>query len=171
MSDVKILVSGTGAAGVACINTLLEAGARQILCCDRLGALYPGRVEGMNPIKEEIAQLTNSEGIQSSLKEALVGVDVFIGLSAGNLLEPKDLEVMAPKSIVFALANPIPEVNPWEALDYAQIVATGRSDFPNQINNAVRLSWNFQGSSKCTGKEDHTGDETGSLRRNRWLNP
>ncbi len=145
LSDVKILVSGTGAAGVACINTLLEAGARQILCCDRLGALYPGRVEGMNPIKEEIAQLTNSEGIQSSLKEALVGVDVFIGLSAGNLLEPKDLEVMAPKSIVFALANPIPEVNPWEALDYAQIVATGRSDFPNQINNALVFPGIFKG--------------------------
>ncbi|MGA8832469.1 MAG: NAD-dependent malic enzyme [Desulfomonilaceae bacterium] len=145
LSDVKILVSGTGAAGVACIKTLLEAGARQILCCDRSGALYPSRIEGMNPIKEEIARLTNPEGIQSPLKEALVGVDVFIGLSAGNLLEPKDLEVMAPKSIVFALANPIPEVNPWEALDYAQIVATGRSDFPNQINNALVFPGIFKG--------------------------
>jgi len=145
LGDVKILVSGTGAAGVACIKTLLEAGARQILCCDRSGTLYPGRVQGMNPIKEEIALLTNPEGIQGPLKEALVGTDVFIGLSAGNLLEPKDLSVMAPNSIVFALANPIPEVNPWEALDYAQIVATGRSDFPNQINNALVFPGIFKG--------------------------
>ncbi|MGC8657854.1 MAG: NAD-dependent malic enzyme [Desulfomonilaceae bacterium] len=145
LSEVSIVVSGTGAAGVACIKTLIEAGARKILCCDRCGALYPGRAEGMNPVKQEIALLTNPTGCQSQLKEALVGADVFIGLSAGNLLEPKDLEVMAPKSIVFALANPVPEVNPWEALDYAQIVATGRSDFPNQINNALVFPGIFKG--------------------------
>ena len=97
LSDVSIVVSGTGAAGVACIKTLIEAGARRILCCDRSGALYPGRVEGMNPIKKELALLTNPCGIQTPLKEALVGADVFIGLSAGNLLEPADLAVNGAK--------------------------------------------------------------------------
>ena len=145
LSEVNIIISGTGAAGVACIKTLMEAGARKILCCDRSGALYPGRSEGMNPIKEEIALLTNPQGTKTPLKEGLVGADVFIGLSAGNLLEAKELSVMAPRSIVFALANPIPEVNPWEALDYAQIVATGRSDFPNQINNALVFPGIFKG--------------------------
>lgn len=99
----------------------------------------------MNAIKEEIAQITNPEGIQCDLKESLVGADIFIGLSGGNLLEAKDLAVMTPESIVFALANPIPEVNPWEALDYAHIVATGRSDFPNQINNALVFPGIFRG--------------------------
>ena len=145
LSEIRLVVSGTGAAGVACVKTMFEAGARHILCCDSNGALYPGRAEGMNPIKEELALLTNPEGIQIPLKEALVGADAFIGLSAGNLLEPKDLAVMAPRAIVFALANPIPEVNPWEALDYAQIVATGRSDFPNQINNALVFPGIFKG--------------------------
>ncbi len=145
LADSRIVVSGTGAAGVACIKTLLEAGANQILCCDRAGSLFPGRTQGMNPIKEEIAQMTNHEGIQCNLKESLVGADVFIGLSGGNLLEAKDLAVMTPESIVFALANPIPEVNPWEALDYAHIVATGRSDFPNQINNALVFPGIFRG--------------------------
>ncbi|MCX5871701.1 MAG: NAD-dependent malic enzyme [Deltaproteobacteria bacterium] len=145
LSDVKVVVSGTGAAGVACIKTLLEAGTHHILSCDSTGALYPGRSEGMNSTKEELAAITNPEGIQSPLKEALVGADVFIGLSAGNLLAAKDLEVMAPDSIVFALANPTPEVNPWEALDYARIVATGRSDFPNQINNALVFPGIFRG--------------------------
>ncbi len=145
LSEIRLVVSGTGAAGVACVKTMLEAGARHILCCDSNGALYPGRAEGMNPIKEELALLTNPEGIQVPLKEALEGADAFIGLSAGNLLEPKDLAVMAPRAIVFALANPIPEVNPWEALDYAQIVATGRSDFPNQINNALVFPGIFKG--------------------------
>lgn len=153
LSAVKIVVSGTGAAGVACVKTLLDAGAHRILCCDRSGALYPGRVKGMNPIKEELALLTNPEGTHTPLKEALVGADVFVGLSAGNLLEPKDLEVMAPRSIVFALANPIPEVNPWEAMDYAQIVATGRSDFPNQINNALVFPGIFKGALNVRAKK------------------
>ncbi len=153
LSEVRIVVSGTGAAGVACIKTLIEAGAVSILCCDRSGALYPGRAEGMNAIKQEIALLTNPEGSQRPLKEALIGADVFIGLSAGNLLEAKDLEVMAPKSIVFALANPVPEVNPWEALDYAQIVATGRSDFPNQINNALVFPGIFKGALSVRAKK------------------
>jgi malate dehydrogenase (oxaloacetate-decarboxylating) len=145
LSDTRIVVSGTGAAGVACVKTLIEAGAGEIMCCDTSGALYPGRAENMNPVKEEIALVTNPTGKQSSLKESLVEVDVFIGVSAGNLLVGKDLEVMARDAIVFALANPVPEVNPWDALDYARIVATGRSDFPNQINNALVFPGMFRG--------------------------
>ncbi len=145
LGDTRIVISGIGAAGVACINMLMEAGARDIVCCDTAGALYAGRQENMNPVKEQVSRLTNPEGIEGSLLDCLAGADVFIGVSSGDLLQPKDLAVMAPNSIVFALSNPTPEVNPWEALDYAQIVATGRSDFPNQINNALVFPGVFRG--------------------------
>ena len=145
LGDIRIVISGVGAAGVACINMLREAGAKDMICCDTAGALFDGRQENMNPVKAEVARLTNPKGLQGELKEILIGADVFIGVSSGNLLEPKDLSVMAPNSIVFALSNPTPEVNPWEALDYAQIVATGRSDFPNQINNALVFPGLFKG--------------------------
>jgi malate dehydrogenase (oxaloacetate-decarboxylating) len=145
LGDTRIVVCGTGAAGVACIRTLMDAGGRDILCCDTCGILYPGRPENMNSVKEELARVTNASGRQGSLKDALVDADVFIGVSAGDLLAPEDLEVMAENAIVFALANPIPEVDPWAALDYARIVATGRSDFPNQINNALVFPGMFRG--------------------------
>jgi len=145
LGDTRIVVCGTGAAGVACIRTLMDAGVRDILCCDTCGILYPGRPENMNSVKEELARVTNASGRQGSLKDALVDADVFIGVSAGDLLAPEDLEVMAENAIVFALANPIPEVDPWAALDYARIVATGRSDFPNQINNALVFPGMFRG--------------------------
>ncbi|MGC9029578.1 MAG: NAD-dependent malic enzyme [Desulfomonilaceae bacterium] len=145
LGDTRIVICGTGAAGVACIRTLMEAGARDILCCDTCGILYPGRPENMNSVKEELARVTNPAGREGSLKDALVDADVFIGVSAGDLLAPEDLEVMADNAIVFALANPIPEVDPWAALDYARIVATGRSDFPNQINNALVFPGMFRG--------------------------
>jgi len=145
LEEIRIVLSGTGAAGVACAKMLLEAGAGQIICCDRKGALYPGRGEGMTPVKEELAAATNPERRRGTLLEVLDGADLFIGVSSGNLLRPSDLKVMAPRPIVFALANPIPEVDPWEALDYAPIVATGRSDFPNQINNALVFPGVFRG--------------------------
>ncbi|HMK36219.1 MAG TPA: NAD-dependent malic enzyme [Desulfomonilaceae bacterium] len=145
LADIRIVLSGTGAAGVACVKMLLEAGVKNLTMCDRLGALYPNRSGGMNSAKHELAVLTNPGGVQGSLKELLVGADVFIGVSGGNLLAPSDLKVMADESIVFALANPVPEVDPWEALDYARIVATGRSDFPNQINNALVFPGIFRG--------------------------
>ncbi len=145
LGDTRIVVCGTGAAGVACIRTLMEAGARDILCCDTCGILYPGRPENMNSVKDELARVTNASGRQGSLKDALVDADVFIGVSAGDLLTPEDLAVMAHNAIVFALANPVPEVDPWAALDYARIVATGRSDFPNQINNALVFPGVFRG--------------------------
>jgi malate dehydrogenase (oxaloacetate-decarboxylating) len=145
LEDVSIVLSGTGAAGVATVKALIEGGAKHILPCDRSGALYPDRSEGMNNVKRELAALTNSKGVKGDLKTLLKGADVFIGLSGGNLLEPKDLAVMAENSVVFALANPVPEVDPWDALDYARIVATGRSDFPNQINNALVFPGIFRG--------------------------
>jgi len=153
LSAVRIVVSGTGAAGVACVRTLLETGATHVICCDRTGAIYSGRTEGMNAVKEEIAELTNREGLHGDLKQVLEGADVFIGVSAGNLLEPEDLKVMADQAIVFALANPVPEVDPWEALDYARIVATGRSDFPNQINNALVFPGLFRGALDVRAKK------------------
>lgn len=145
IADVRIVISGCGAAGVSCVNTLFEAGARHVLCCDRLGALYPGRSAGMSPVKDDLAERTNPEGQKGTLREALEGADVFIGVSGPNVLAPVDLQVMATDAIVFALANPVPEVDPWEALDYASIVATGRSDFPNQINNALVFPGIFRG--------------------------
>ncbi len=153
LADIRIVVSGTGAAGVACVRTLLEAGARDIICCDTSGILYHGRTENMNPVKEELSRITNVEGKQGSLKDALVDADVFVGVSSGNLLAPQDLQVMAPDSVVFALANPIPEVDPWAALDYARIVATGRSDFPNQINNALVFPGIFRGVLNCQARK------------------
>jgi malate dehydrogenase (oxaloacetate-decarboxylating) len=145
LSSVRIVIAGTGAAGVACIKTLIEAGATDIITCDRTGTIFQGRTEGMNPAKEEIARLTNYDSLRGSLLDMLKGADVFIGLSSGNLLQPQDLKVMAKDAIVFALANPVPEVDPWDALDYAKVVATGRSDFPNQINNALVFPGLFRG--------------------------
>jgi malate dehydrogenase (oxaloacetate-decarboxylating) len=145
IGDARIVLSGTGAAGVACAKLLMEAGARRMICCDRVGVIYPGRPDGMNPVKEKLAVLTSPSEKDISLKTALKGADVFIGVSAGNLLKPSDLKVMSQDPIVFALANPVPEVDPWEAMDYAPIVATGRSDFPNQINNALVFPGLFRG--------------------------
>ncbi len=145
LSAVRIVIVGIGAAGVACIKTLMEAGATDIIACDRTGTIFQGRTEGMNPAKEEIARLTNRENLACSLPDMLKDADVFIGLSSGNLLQPHDLKLMAKDPIVFALANPIPEVDPWDALDYAKVVATGRSDFPNQINNALVFPGVFRG--------------------------
>jgi malate dehydrogenase (oxaloacetate-decarboxylating) len=145
LSEVKIVVSGTGVAGIACINNLLAAGATNITACDRVGIIYPGRQEGMNEVKEELARLINPHGRKGVLKVALVGADVFIGVSSGDILVPSDLSAMAHESVVFALANPIPEVDPEGAKEYAAIVATGRSDFPNQINNVLVFPGMFRG--------------------------
>jgi len=153
LAKVKIVVSGTGAAGVACVRTLLEAGATHVVCCDRTGVIYSGRTQGMNPVKEEIAGMTNPQGLQGDIKQAIEGADVFIGVSAGDLLQPSDLKVMADQAIVFALANPVPEVDPLEALDYVRIVATGRSDFPNQINNALVFPGLFRGALDVRAKK------------------
>jgi malate dehydrogenase (oxaloacetate-decarboxylating) len=145
LSEVKIVISGTGVAGIACIHNLLAAGATNITACDRVGVIYPGRENGMNEVKEDLARVINPKGQKGILKEALTGADVFIGVSSGDILVPSDLSVMANEPIVFALANPIPEVDPEGAKEYAAIVATGRSDFPNQINNVLVFPGIFRG--------------------------
>ena len=145
IEDVRIVVSGVGAAGSAIIKLLLAQGARDIVGYGRTGALAGDDVEGMHPSRAWLAQNTNPCMVHGSLKEGIADADVFIGVSHGNILEPSDIAKMAPGAIVFALANPTPEVDPIAAAEYAAIVATGRSDYPNQINNVLAFPGLFRG--------------------------
>ena len=145
IEDVRIVVSGVGAAGNAIIRLLLAQGARDIIGCGRDGALSGDATEGMHPSRKALAEATNPRHVHGSLKEVLKGADVFIGVSSGNILEPADIETMADDAIVFALANPTPEVDPIGAGKYAAVVATGRSDYPNQINNVLAFPGLFRG--------------------------
>ncbi|MDA8065114.1 MAG: NADP-dependent malic enzyme [Thermaerobacter sp.] len=152
LPDLSVVVAGVGAAGVACTRMLLAAGVRDIVGCDRGGAVYRGRVEDMNPVKEWYAAHTNPEGKRGSLREVLAGADVFLGLSTGGLLRARDLAVMAKDPIVFAMANPLPEVRPEEAAA-VRVFATGRSDYPNQINNVLAFPGIFRGALDCHARE------------------
>jgi malate dehydrogenase (oxaloacetate-decarboxylating) len=146
MSQIRVVVSGAGAAAVAVTKMLVAAGVEKIVLCDRQGAIYSGRFEGMNPVKQALAEITNPEGHRGRLAEVIVGMDVFIGLSVPGLLSARMVKSMARKSIVFALANPVPEIMPQEALKAgARVVATGRSDFPNQVNNCLGFPGIFRG--------------------------
>ena len=143
--DVEIVISGSGAAGVAVTKILLEFGAKNIVVCDSQGTIYKNR-KSLNEIKKEIAELTNKNNKKGNLKEAISGADVFIGVSAPRLLRAKDIQTMKEKAIVFSLANPIPEISPEEAkLGGAKVIATGRSDFPNQLNNVLAFPGIFRG--------------------------
>ena len=142
-ADTRAVVSGAGAAGVAVTNMLLDAGIGDIAVADSKGIIYPGR-DRLTPVKQDLAQRTNRLGLRGSIEEALVGADVFIGVSAGQVGEPA-IAAMAEDSIVFALANPHPEVHPEVARRHAAVVATGRSDFPNQINNVLAFPGVFRG--------------------------
>jgi malate dehydrogenase (oxaloacetate-decarboxylating) len=144
IGDVRIVMAGAGAAGTAIIKLLLAAGAHHILVADIVGVVHKGR-DGLVGELAWLAEHTNELGHTGSLKEAVVGADVFIGVSAPGVLTGEDVAKMAPRSIVFALANPEPEVDPAEATKYAQVVATGRSDFPNQINNVLAFPGVFRG--------------------------
>ena len=139
-------MSGAGAAGTAVLKLLFAAGLKNATIADQHGVIYAGRpdIEADSNLAW-IAANTNQAGKQGTLKEALVGADVFIGVSAGNILEAEDIAKMADKSIVFALANPNPEIDPAQAAKYAAVVATGRSDFPNQINNVLAFPGVFRG--------------------------
>ena len=145
IEDVRIVLSGVGAAGNAIARLLMAHGATDIVGYGRTGALSSADTEGMNEHRKWLAEHTNPRQVTGSLKDGLKGADVFIGVSSGNLLEPKDLAVMNDGAIVFAMANPIPEVDPIGAADYATVVATGRSDFPNQINNVLAFPGLFRG--------------------------
>ncbi len=144
LEDCKIVFSGVGASGTACTKILLAAGAKNIIGVDSRGAVHLGR-DDLNDAKREYAEITNPDGFQGTLKEALKGADVFIGLSAPNLLTRADVETMADKPIVFAMANPDPEITPEEAGDAVAVMATGRSDYPNQINNVLCFPGIFRG--------------------------
>ena len=143
--DVRIVTSGAGAAAVAIVKLLLAAGFRDITMCDRRGAIYQGR-EGLNPVKEELAAVTNLERRTGSLADVLTGADVFIGVSAPGTVTAQMVRSMNRDAIVFACANPTPEIYPDEAkAGGAAVVSTGRSDFPNQINNVLAFPGIFRG--------------------------
>lgn len=143
MGSLRVVVSGAGAAGMACAKILLAGGVRDITLLDSQGIVHKGR-EDLNVYKAEMAALTNPNGLTGGLAQALDGADVFLGLSAG-VVPTELIASMAPKSIVFALSNPDPEIHPDEASKYAAVVATGRSDFPNQINNVLAFPGVFRG--------------------------
>ncbi|MCW2802779.1 MAG: hypothetical protein QOF52_1871 [Propionibacteriaceae bacterium] len=144
ISEVNIVMSGAGAAGTAIIKLLLAAGVNDIVVADIAGVVHQGR-PGISGELAWLAEHTNKLGVTGTLKDAVVGADVFIGVSAPGVLTGDDIAKMADKAIVFALANPEPEVDPAEASKYAEVVATGRSDFPNQINNVLAFPGVFRG--------------------------
>ena len=145
LSDVKIVFNGAGAAGVAVCKFLLTAGAVNVVMCDRSGAIYKGR-PGMNASKDELAAITNPDGEKGALADVIRGADVFMGVSAPKTVSVGMAKSMAPKSVIFAMANPTPEIFPDEAREAgAAVIATGRSDFPNQVNNCLGFPGIFRG--------------------------
>jgi len=148
IKNLKIVVTGIGAAGVACSKMIMAAGATNIIGFDRTGAIHKGR-ENMNYMKQWFAENTNPEGFTGTVKEAMVGADLFLGLSGPGVIDAADLGKMNKDAIVFAMANPTPEVMPEEAAPYVRIMATGRSDYPNQINNVLCFPGIFRGALDC----------------------
>ena len=146
--NLKMVITGAGAAGIACAKILLYAGIRNIILTDRNGAIYPERGD-LNFAKEEIAKLTNPHKEKGSLSNVIKGADVFLGVSGPNLMTQSDIKSMTKDSIVFALSNPDPEINPELAKPYVKVMATGRSDYPNQINNVLCFPGFFRGLLDC----------------------
>ena len=152
--DVRIVMNGAGAAAISICRLLLKAGFKDVTLCDRKGAIYEGRTEGMNPVKEEMSKLTNLQKKQGSLAEMLVGADVFIGVSAPGAVTTEMVKTMNKDAIIFACANPIPEIFPDDAkAGGAKVISTGRSDFPNQINNVLAFPGIFRGAFDVRAKE------------------
>ncbi len=145
LRDLKIVVSGVGASGVACTKILMAMGARNIIGLDTKGALYRGRTENMNAMKEWYIQATNPRNLEGDILEVIAGADMYLGLSGPGSLPLKAVKKMARNPIIFAMANPIPEIMPEEAAPYVRVMATGRSDYPNQINNVLCFPGFFRG--------------------------
>ena len=145
IEDMKIVVAGVGASGVACSKIIMNAGARNIIGVDRTGAIYKGRKNNMNFMKDWYAEHTNPFNEKGKLSDAIMGADMFIGLAGPGLITVDDLKRMTKDPIVFAMANPDPEIMPEEAASYVRIMATGRSDYPNQINNVLCFPGIFRG--------------------------
>ena len=145
LPDARIVFAGAGASGIATAKLLMKEGAKNIVACDRAGALYQGRKDNMNSMKEWFAKHTNPKKMKGSIADAMKGADVFIGLSGPGVVALKDVKGMARDPIVFAMANPVPEIQPEEAAGHVRVMATGRSDYPNQINNSLCFPGFFRG--------------------------
>jgi malate dehydrogenase (oxaloacetate-decarboxylating) len=152
LKEVTIVINGAGAAGTAITHLLLKAGARDIVVCDRQGALHPEKVQPTQH-KKWLAEHTNPQQLSGPLREVIKGADVFIGVSGPGLLDRNDVQQMQSKPIVFALANPEPEINPMDIQDIAGVIATGRSDYPNQVNNVLAFPGIFKGALECFARE------------------
>ena len=145
INDIEVVVNGSGAAGIAITKLLMAMGLKKVILCDTKGAIYEGR-DNLNPAKEEMAKISNLHGKKGLLKDVIVGADVFIGVSAAGMVTKEMVKTMAKDPIIFAMANPTPEIMPDEALEAgAKVVGTGRSDFPNQINNVLAFPGIFRG--------------------------
>ncbi len=146
MSEIKVVANGAGAAGIAIIKLLYNYGVRDIIMCDSRGAIYEGRPNGMNEVKDEVAKFTNRDKIAGGLEDVIKDADVFIGVSVAGALTKEMVESMNEDPIIFAMANPVPEIMPEEAKEAgAKVIGTGRSDFPNQVNNVLAFPGIFRG--------------------------
>jgi malate dehydrogenase (oxaloacetate-decarboxylating) len=152
IEDMRVVISGVGASGVACAKIMMAAGAKNIVGCDSKGVVHRER-EGLNPSKQWFAEHTNPDGRTGSLSEAMEGADLFLGLSAPDVISVEDLDKMNEDPIVFAMANPDPEIRPEVAIGHARIIATGRSDYPNQINNVLCFPGIFRGALDIRARE------------------
>ena len=154
MADARVVLNGAGAAAIAVARLFLKVGVKDLILCDSKGIVYEGRPESMNPVKAEMARITNKERRTGTLADALVGADAFIGLSVAKAVTPEMVRTMAKDSIVFAMANPVPEIYPEEAkAGGAAVVATGRSDFENQVNNSLGFPGIFRGALDVRARE------------------
>ncbi|MFB9760380.1 NAD(P)-dependent malic enzyme [Ectobacillus funiculus] len=154
IEEIRVVANGAGAAGVAIVKLLLHMGVKDVILCDTKGIIYEGRPVGMNKFKEEMARITNTEQKKGTLTDALVGADVFVGVSAAGAVTKEMVRSMNQNSIIFAMANPVPEIMPEEAKEAgALVVGTGRSDFPNQVNNVLAFPGIFRGALDVHAKE------------------
>ena len=154
LDNIKVVVNGAGASAIAVLKFIMSAGVKNAILCDSKGTIYEGRKENMNSVKEEMAKITNKEKIKGTLADAIKGADVFLGLSVAGAPKSEMVKTMASDSIVFAMANPTPEIMPDEAKAAgARIVATGRSDFPNQVNNCLGFPAIFKGALKVRASQ------------------
>jgi malate dehydrogenase (oxaloacetate-decarboxylating) len=153
IEDVKVVINGAGAAGTAISKLLLASGVKNLIACDKVGILYRG-MEKIDDAKTELAQITNPENIKGSLSDALKGADIFIGVSAPGIVTKEMVSSMNSDSILFAMANPVPEIMPEEAKEAgARVIGTGRSDYPNQVNNVLAFPGIFRGALDVRAKE------------------
>jgi malate dehydrogenase (oxaloacetate-decarboxylating) len=154
IEDIRVVANGAGAAGVAIVKLLLHMGVKDVILCDTKGIIYEGRPVGMNPFKEEMARMTNKEQKQGTLADALKEADVFVGVSAAGAITKEMVRSMNDEPIIFAMANPVPEIMPQDAKEAgALVVGTGRSDFPNQVNNVLAFPGIFRGALDVQAKE------------------